>query len=678
MLTMRSMYRLLAGAATVMMVAACGGGDGATSPTPGPNPNPNPNPNPQTATVASVSVTPSSPVLYTGRTVSLVAVARDSAGNALTNRIVTWSSSAIDVATVSATGVVSGIAVGQATVTATVDGKSATANVSVQTTPVAAVVITPDSVNVTLGSTVTLTAQAKDDQGATLNGRVIRWSSSAPAIVRIDSVTGVATAVTGGSAIITASSEGRSRTARVIVRVPVASVSVVSALDTIEAYDNLPMQALVRDANQQLLTDRTVRWTSSNTAVAVVDSVTGVLTGLDRGTVTVTAQSEGKSGSATRVVVIKYRSLVAGTQHSCDIASGGIVWCWGQNGDEGRIGMASLGATVFSPTPVRVANTGPDGIRAVKLASFGRHTCALDANGKAWCWGGNGWGALGVSTIAQSATPVAVAGGLRFKDIAVGSEHSCALTTVGAMYCWGHNDWRQFALNTPGMSESPVPVAPQLTFASLTAGATFTCGVTTAREAYCWGYSGWGNLGDAKSISYGNTFSVTPSQVVGTQAWAQVGAGQIHTCGLTVGGQAFCWGNNGGKLGNGGTAESSAPSPLSGAPSLSALAVGANHNCAISTAQEVWCWGLNGNGQVGQTASTAVIRPTRVPGLTAAEVAASGIGTGSGSHSCAVSADRLTVKCWGRNDTGQLGAGSSSAGTVANVTPLIVIGQKPL
>ena len=92
------------------------------------------------------------------------------------------------------------------------------------------------------------------------------------------------------------------------------------------------MQATLRDATGNVLTNRAIRWSSSNTAVATIDSLTGVLTGIDRGTITVTATSEGKIGSTTRVIVIKYRSVSAGTMHVCDIASGGIAWCWGLNG----------------------------------------------------------------------------------------------------------------------------------------------------------------------------------------------------------------------------------------------------------------------------------------------------------------------------------------------------------
>lgn len=658
-------------AVSLTVAAACGGSD-TTAPGSAPPPPPPP------ASVASVVISPDSSAVAIGRTRELFATAKDAAGNALTGRTVTWNSSAQDVATVSGTGVVTGVAVGRVLVTATVEGKIAQAIVNVQSVPVANVSITPDSATVMLGAVSQLVVQTKDDLGVDLPGRAVRWSSSAPGIVAVDSLTGRITALASGSALITAISEGKSHTARIVVHAPVATVSVTTALDTLEAYDWLQMNAVLRDANQQVLTGRVVRWTSSNPAVAQVDSMTGVLTGYDRGTVTVTASSEGKSGSASRVVVIKYRSLVAGTQHSCDIASGGFVWCWGQNGNEGRIGLPQLGADVISTTPVHVPTTGWNGVRAKRLAAFGRHTCAIDTNALVWCWGSNNWGALGAGGISESAKPVRVSATLQFKDIAVGPEHSCGITTVGAMYCWGHNDWRQFAMNTPAMSEAPVAVAPDLRFASLSTGATFTCGVTVAGQAYCWGYDGWGNLGDGRPISFGNTFSATPVLVAGGRAWSQVGAGQIHSCGLTNGGDVFCWGNNGGKLGNGAVTESSTPVPVAGLTGVQQLAVGANHNCAVTVARDVWCWGLNGNGQTGQPASVAEVRPMRLGGLTASEVAAAGIGTGSGAHSCAVSADRLTVKCWGRNDTGQLGNGTTSAGTMANIIPTIVTGQRPL
>jgi alpha-tubulin suppressor-like RCC1 family protein len=84
------------------------------------------------------------------------------------------------------------------------------------------------------------------------------------------------------------------------------------------------------------------------------------------------------------------------------------------------------------------------------------------------------------------------------------------------------------------------------------------------------------------------------------------------------------------------------------------------HSCAVTTASDVACWGGNGNGQIGTARATLRV-PFLIPDLEAAEVAASGIGTGAGSHSCAISKDRLPVLCWGRNDVGQLGNGRTTA-----------------
>ena len=91
-----------------------------------------------------------------------------------------------------------------------------------------------------------------------------------------------------------------------------------------------------------------------------------MLTGVDRGTVTVTATSEGKSATATRVVVIKYRSISAGTMHACDIASGGIVWCWGLNGNEGRIGSAQIGDNAMSNVPAKL----PGDLRFAQISTL--------------------------------------------------------------------------------------------------------------------------------------------------------------------------------------------------------------------------------------------------------------------------------------------------------------------
>ena len=544
---------------------------------------------------------------------------------------------------------------------------------------VATVDLTPLTAEVIVGKTTKLSATPKDANGTALGGRSVTWSSSSNTIATVDA-NGTVTGVAAGTATISAASEGKTATANITVKldvpaIPVASVSVAAAPDTLEAWDPSTMVATLRDANSNILTNRVVRWSVSNPAVAVIDSVTGVLTGIDRGAVSVTATSEGKVGSTSRVIVIKYRSISAGSMHVCDIASGGIAWCWGLNGAEGRIGSEQLGSSSMSAVPVRV----PGNQKLAQLATFGRHTCALTTEGKAYCWGYNGWGALGAnSNLSQSPTPVAVASNLTFRSITAGSDHACAVTFDNVAYCWGNNDWRQLGTGTAAQS-APVQVSNSIAFASVTAGASFTCGVATTGSTYCWGANSIGQTGDGKTINYGNVFVSAPQAVVGGQTFKAVSLGSQYACGVTLGGQAYCWGSNNSKLGAGATNDSSTPVAVSGGLNFRSISTGYGHACGVTTADAIYCWGANGNGQLGAAVQNGSNVPVRAAGsLLAAEVAAAGIGTGSAAHTCMISKDRLTVYCFGRDDVGQLGNGSTTAASASNPTPAIVVGQKPL
>jgi hypothetical protein len=150
--------------------------------------------------------------------VQLAATTKDSAGNVLTGRVVTWASSASGVATVSASGLVTGVAAGTATLTATSEGKSGTATVTVTVVPVASVAVTPSSASVQAGQTVQLTATPKDANGNALTGRTVAWATSNAAVATV-SASGLVTGVVAGTATITATSEGKSGSAAITVSV---------------------------------------------------------------------------------------------------------------------------------------------------------------------------------------------------------------------------------------------------------------------------------------------------------------------------------------------------------------------------------------------------------------------------------------------------------------------------
>jgi uncharacterized protein YjdB len=254
--------------------------------------------------VASVAVAPAAAGVIVGQTVPLAATVSDAGGNGLTGRVVTWATSNAALATVSATGVVTGVAPGgPVTITATSEGQSGTASITVTLPPVASVTVAPPAASVAVGLTVPLAATAKDAGGNVLTGRTITWATSDATLATVSDaglVTGVAI---GGPVTVTATSEGQSGEATVTVTpVPVASVTVAPATTSVIAGETVPLAATLKDASGNVLAGRVVTWASSNALLATV-SATGVVTGVAAGgPVTITATSEGQSGGATVTV----------------------------------------------------------------------------------------------------------------------------------------------------------------------------------------------------------------------------------------------------------------------------------------------------------------------------------------------------------------------------------------
>lgn len=258
--------------------------------------------------VASVTVTPGSAALTVGQSASLSATAIDANGNVLSGRPVAWSSANTSVATVSSLGLVTATGAGSTTISASVEGKSGAAQVVVtaplQPTPVASVTVSPATVSLAVGATATLSATVRDASGGTLSGRTVTWSTSASQVATVSS-NGVVTAVAAGTATITATSEGKSGTAIITVQppapAPVATVSISPATLSISRNQTATLTAQVLDANGNVLTGRTITWSSSNGTTASV-TASGQSTVLSvhnhTGVVTITATCEGVSGTA--------------------------------------------------------------------------------------------------------------------------------------------------------------------------------------------------------------------------------------------------------------------------------------------------------------------------------------------------------------------------------------------
>lgn len=250
--------------------------------------------------VASVTVSPSSASVVVATTRQLTAATKDAGGTTLTGRVVTWASDNA-AATVDANGLVTGVSVGTATITATSEGKAGTSVITVTAVPVATVTVNPASVSIMSGATLQLTATTSDASGNVLTGRAITWSSSNTLLAIVNASTGVVTGqAPGGPVTITATSEGKSGSASITVTpVPVASVSVTPASTTVGVGGIQALTATTRDANNNVLSGRTVTWNSNAPSLASVNANTGVVMGISAGSATITATSEGQSGTSS-------------------------------------------------------------------------------------------------------------------------------------------------------------------------------------------------------------------------------------------------------------------------------------------------------------------------------------------------------------------------------------------
>jgi uncharacterized protein YjdB len=247
--------------------------------------------------VNSVQLTLGSNTLVVGGTTSGTVVLRDAANNVLTGRVVTWSTSDANVATVSNTGVVTAIGAGSATITATSEGKSDNASVTVTLAPVNTVQLTLGSSTLVIGAATQGAVVLRDASNNVLTGRVVTWSTSDGAVATVDA-NGLVTAVAAGSATITATSEGKSGSAGVTVTLaPVNTVQLTLGNNTLTVGGTTSGTVVLRDASNNVLTGRVVTWSTSDANVATVDNA-GVVTAIGAGSATITATSEGKSGSA--------------------------------------------------------------------------------------------------------------------------------------------------------------------------------------------------------------------------------------------------------------------------------------------------------------------------------------------------------------------------------------------
>lgn len=244
----------------------------------------------------TVTVTPASTTLIVNGTQQLITQITDSLGTLLTGRVIAYRSDAPSIAAVSANGIVTAIAPGIARVTASSEGKSGSASITVIAEPVVSVQLSPSTLNLLTGGTQQLLAVALSAGGTPLLGRPVTWTAGASTIASVSS-TGVVTALTPGVTIILVAIDGVFATATVTVTRPsVATIVIVPLAPSIAIAEAVQLTATLRDAVGTSLNGRVITWSSADEGVAFVSS-SGLVVGFKVGIVRITVTSEGVSAS---------------------------------------------------------------------------------------------------------------------------------------------------------------------------------------------------------------------------------------------------------------------------------------------------------------------------------------------------------------------------------------------
>lgn len=321
--------------------------------------------------------------------------------------------------------------------------------------------------------------------------------------------------------------------------------------------------------------------------------------------------------------------------HTCALTTGGGVKCWGSNA-QGQLGT---GDTTDRPFPITASNL-TSGITAI--ATGLTNTCAVTTGGGVKCWG-DGLSITDVSGLTSGVQAIAAA-----------NRTSCALTTGGGVKCWGQNYSGSVGNGSWAAQSTPVQVTGLSSgVQAISAGARFICALMIDGAAKCWGNNESSQLGNVYYLTTRNS----PIDVTGLTGAAQIAAGNRHTCAVTIGGGIKCWGFSGfGALGNKETENQPFPVDVTGlAAGVQALTAGDQHNCVVTGTGAVSCWGDNSEGQLGVGDLISRLAPAEVSNVTSGiQALAAGF-----FHTCSLSTGG-GVKCWGANSLGQLGIGFNS------------------
>lgn len=379
-------------------------------------------------------------------------------------------------------------------------------------------------------------------------------------------------------------------------------------------------------------------------------------------------------------------TITSGGAQTCAIRTDGTLWCWG-NGSNGQLGHGAAPATQSIPVAVNFAGEWK------QVNAGNTHTCGVMTDGRGYCWGMRGTtGHLGFAGAGDAVTPGLVSGGHRWKMIKAGNTHTCGLDVDGTAWCWGNGAAGKRGDNTTsGNVSTPSKVHDDLSatgwsdWVDISLTNLHTCGLRGNGEAYCWGDGLNGKLGRNSTTDAARPVKVHDDlSATGWTDWKQIIASGYHTCGLRRNGTAWCWGDaTHGELGNFTTStdrlrpvQVHSDSSAVGWTDWIHIEGQFNNHCGLRTNGEAWCWGLGADGQLGDTLGISQSRPVRV----VTSVGTAGVAwtdwadVSSGYyHSCGIR-DNGSAWCWGRGSDGQMGNNTLNA---TNLYPVRVLDEAP-
>ncbi|MGH7513054.1 MAG: Ig-like domain-containing protein [Gemmatimonadales bacterium] len=540
-------------------------------------------------------------------------------GLTLDTLTVAWTSRSPAYATIDPDGLIHGVSPGTAWIVGQVAGLRDSFSMTVLG-PAASVEITSGPDSIIVPQGGQLVAIAKDAGGQPLLNRRLTFESSSSAVATIDG-SGFIAALEPGTVTLTARSTIVSASRSIRVLPAVATVTLNAASTAVTIGGTRQVTATTRDAQGNVLTGRPVHWEENRDGRLVTIDQNGLVTGVTAGPVTVSAQAEDSIGTLEITVQMDgpLTAIAAGDRHSCALATTGHVYCWGWN-DAGQLGPTAIGFTAAALVP------SPEHFAAI--AANDSHTCALNTAGAAFCWGLPGLGQLGGTPSAQGEL-VAVTGGLTFTRLVAGYGFNCGLSS-GSAFCWGQNGAGQLGRGSSDFLDhtAPAAVVGGHTFTTIATSFYTTCGLTAGGQAWCWGGNEFGQLGLGTQDTLPHP---TPVHAAPALTFTAIAPGFDRTCGITTGsGVVQCWGGSTGLD----------PAPLDATTGYVEIAAGGSNFCRVDGAGIVSCFGVPGLDHLPGQAVTGVKLGLQ--------------------HACARVVATGRMVCWGDNFFFQLGDGTSA------------------